>query len=419
MMRKTTFVASWAVAVLVALSSSGCTTADTSSEDPPGASYLFVWAGDEDGADSDFLAVVDARRSEPTYGQVLATLPVGAVGTVPHHTEYEYPSGDTLFANGWAAGQTFVIDLQDPLAPRMIRSFEAVEGYRYPHSYVRLPDGHVLATFQSHGDRYAPPGGLVEMDGLGRGVRAASAATTEIDSALTWPYSLAVLPGINRVVSTSSDMGMPPWSEWEYHWTNHVQVWALDELQLPASVPLPAVEGAEYHFAPSEPRVLADGSVYVVTFACGLFRMEGLETDRPSATFVHAFPGSLAPGEECGVPVVYGDYWIQTAPGLPGLIALDVSNPEAPVEASRLVLDARYPRPHWIAADRTSGRLVVTGMDASWVLVVAIDSETGALSIDEAFRDGEEGLPGIDFDRATWPHGATGGAVVHGALFGQ
>lgn len=416
---KTTLAAAWVVAVLVAIACSGCTAPDTLSEGSSQASYLFVWAGDKDEADSDFLAVVDARRSEPTYGQVLATLPVGVGGTMPHHTEYEYPPGDTLFANGWASGQTFVIDVHNPVEPRLVAQFEDVDGYRYPHSFARLPNGHVLATFQSRGDRYAPPGGLVEMDSRGGGVRSASAATPEIDSSLTWPYSLAVLPEINRAVSTSSDMGMPPLSEWEYHWTYHVQLWALDELRLLASVPLPAVDGKEYHFAPSEPRVLDDGSVYVATFGCGLFRIEGLEAEQPFATFVHAFPGSLTPGEECAVPVVYGDYWIQTTAALPGLIALDVSDPEAPVEASRLVLDERYRMPHWIAADRTSGRLVVTGMDASWVLVVAIHPETGVLSIDETFRDSEAGLAGIDFDRATWPHGATGGAVVHGALFGQ
>jgi hypothetical protein len=27
-------------------------------------------------------------------------------------------------------------------------------------------------------------------------------------------------------------------------------------------------------------------------------------------------------------------------------------------------------------------------------------------------------FPGLNFDRAEWPHGATGKAFVHGALFG-
>ncbi len=141
------------------VSFSGCARPDRPQASTTAASYLFVWAGDADEEDSDFLAVIDARRSEPTYGQVIATLPVGARATMPHHTEYEYPSNDILFANGWVAGRTFLIDLRDPLEPQLVRQFTSVEGYSFPHSFARLPNGHVLATFQARGDRYAPPVG--------------------------------------------------------------------------------------------------------------------------------------------------------------------------------------------------------------------------------------------------------------------
>ncbi len=276
----------------------------------------------------------------------------------------------------------------------------------------------MLATFQARGDRYAPPGGLVELDAQGRGVRASYAATPEVDNTLIWPYSLVVLPQIDRAVSTSADMGMPPWDEWTYHDTYHVQIWSLDDLRLVATVPLPEVDEGSYHIAPAEPRVLSDGTVYVNTFSCGLYRIDELESATPRAVFVHAFPGGI-PEAECAVPIVYEHYWIQTVPALPGLIVLDVSDPANPIEVSRLTLEERYPMPHWLAADRTSGRLVVTGSGASWVLIVDLDEETGALTIDEAFRDEGFALPGIDFNRMQWPHGETGGAVVHGALFGK
>jgi hypothetical protein len=124
-------------------------------------------------------------------------------------------------------------------------------------------------------------------------------------------------------------------------------------------------------------------------------------------------------GMECAVPVVYEHYWVQTVPALPGLIVLDVTDPTNPVEASRLVLDEHYPMPHWLAADRISGRLVLTGGDASWVLIVDIDVDTGVLTLDEEFRDNGAAHPGLDFNRTNWPHGETGGAVVHGSLFGK
>ena len=383
-----------------------------------GPSYLFVWAGDEDGKDSDFLAVVNVNPAEDTYGSVVATLPVAAVATMPHHTEYEYPPNDTLFANGWVAGRTFLIDLHDPLHPKLAGTFGERLGYRFPHSFARLPGGSVLATFQSFGEAYAPGGGLVEIDASGAGVRSASAQTTDADSALIWPYSLAALPHLDRVVSTNSDMGMPPWDKWSYHDTYHVQIWSLSDLALLHTVALPKSPTGTHHIAPNEPRVLADGSVYVNTFSCGLYLLDGVDTANPKADLVYTFPGGVPLESECFVPVVFGEYWIQTVPALPGLIALDVSEPEKPVEASRLVLSDHYPMPHWLAADRSTGRLVVTGADMSWVLIVRFDDQSGAMTIDESFREKGSEMAGIDFGRDVWPHGATGPAFVHGALFG-
>lgn len=174
-----------------------------------------------------------------------------------------------------------------------------------------------------------------------------------------------------------------------------------------------------YHIAPAEPRLLSDGTVYVNTFSCGLHRIDGVKSAAPKAVFVHAFPGGTSRHTECFVPVVYEHHWIQTVPTLPGLIVLDVSYPAKPIEVSRLTLDERYPMPHWLAADRRSGRLAVTGDGGCWVLVVDLDEETGALTVDEAFRDDGVAHPGIDFNRIHWPHGETGGAIVHGALFGK
>jgi hypothetical protein len=72
-----------------------------------------------------------------------------------------------------------------------------------------------------------------------------------------------------------------------------------------------------------------------------------------------------------------------------------------------------------VAADRASGRLVVTGApELSWVLVLNFDAETGRVTIDEKFRDSGAAQPGVTFQRDAWPHGNTGPAVVHGALFG-
>ena len=139
---------------------------------------------------------------------------------------------------------------------------------------------------------------------------------------------------------------------------------------------------------------------------------------RPSAELVYVFPGGDSAHTMCSVPVVIGHYWIQTVAALPGLIALDVSHPEKPVEVSRLTFDPQFPMPHWLAADRKGNRLVVTGDGESWVLLARFDPDKGALSLDQTFREPGATLLGISFDRQDWPHGKGGRAIVHGALFG-
>ena len=348
--------------------------------------------------------------------------------TFPHHTEYEFPLGSTIFANGWGAGRTFIIDLSNPRTPKLAGQFTQIQDYGFPHSFARLPNGNVLATFQVKSKGYEPPGGLVELDAGGKFLRGSSADVSSIDNKnLLWPYSLTVLPHIDRVVSTSTEMGLPKWASPAAHGsadhqhtstdTNLIQIWSLKDLRLLATIPLPPSPSDKAQLNPAEPRLLPDGTLYVNTFNCGLYRVLGLETSDPKAEFVYSFPGA-GTKFECAVPVVVGKFWIQTDPSLPGLIALDVSNPSKPKEVSRLVFDQRFEKTHWVAADRGASRLVVTGSNRSWVLIVDIDSETGKLTLDQKFKAKGADHPGIDFDRPSWPHGTTGKGVVHGALFG-
>jgi hypothetical protein len=393
-----------------------------------GSPYLFVWAGDAAHQATDFLAIVDVNPSSEDYGRIVGSVPVGISGTMPHHTEYEFPHDNILFADGWVAGQTFIFDLNQPLKPKLAGQFKDRAGYSFPHSYVRLPNGNLLGTFQSHSAGYKPGGGLVEVDERGTVVRSASAVDPAIDSDLIWPYSLAVAPQLDLVVTSSTPMGWPDWKplpagSWSREKVNNqktaeVQIWRLSDLHLMKTVTLTDSNGGHNQW-PAEPRFLPDGSVLVNTFSCGLYLMKDLKGAQPSAKMVYTFPGS-APNLDtiCSVPVIVGHYWIQTVAVLPGLIALDISNPEKPVEASRLVLDKKFQMPHWIASDSKSDRLVLTGNDQSWLLLVRFNPETGKLSLDQGFHDPGATMPGISFDRPQWPHGKTGAAVVHGALFG-
>ncbi len=374
-----------------------------------GSPFLFVWSADKDKTESDFMTVVDLRDGSTTYGDVVATLPIGAAGTMPHHVEYEFPEDGMLFADGWVASLTSLIDLRDPLQPKLAAQLRDLGEFAFPHSYARLDNGNVLVTLQGMNGKYGAPGGLAELTPDGTVVRTASAKSSATADDLVWPYSLVVVPGKDRAVVSLAEMGMPgrPWVP-----TKQVQVWSVSNLKLLGTADLPPSGQGEHHLDPAEPRVLGDGTVYVGTFSCGVYRMDGVIEGAPTATFVHAFPGGTEAHNACAVPVVVGNYYVQTVPEINGLISIDVSDPMAPVEASRIVFDEKFHMAHWIAADRKSDRLVVTGNDQSWALLVKLDPATGAMKIDESLPDG------INFDRADWPHGQTGPAVVHGALFG-
>lgn len=394
------------------------TAGEAAFADVPAASAarrLYAWAGDVDRADSDFLAVIDADPVSPDYGRVIATVPVGRRGTHPHHTEHSMPAGDTLFANGFMAGATFRFDLTDPGAPRLLGSFEEMAGFTYPHSYERLPNGNVLATFQGRGPDNVDPGGLVEIDPEGNAVRSGRAADPAAPRALLRPYSLAIVPRLDRVVVTSYDMGEDMGLTGGRRERTHVaQVWRLSDLKVLATIDLPPFPGGGGDEQPGEPRLLSDGrTVLVSTFTCGLYRFTGLAGESPGAEPVHRFDGG-----GCGVPVVSGRFWVQSAPSANALVALDVSDPGAPVEVSRLELGPRS-FPHWLALDKASGRIVIAdrGDGEERLYVARVDPESGALSLDERFRDSGSDRPGVSFGRAEWPHGRTGAARPHGTVF--
>ena len=378
-----------------------------------------MWAGDADSLDSDFLAVIDVRPGSPTYTRVLSTLPVGARATTPHHTEHQLESDRLLFANGFGAGRTFRMDLARPDRPRLLGSFTELGGFGFPHSFVRLPGGHMLATFQGRGTKNIPPGGLVELDRQGRFVRGTSARAQAIDSAEMRPYSLAVLPAIDRVVSTSTDMVAD--------FGAHLQIWRLSDLALLQTIELPTTrEGdrhshdasmkakrEDHHLFPGEPRVLSDGrTVLLATFTCGFYRVTDIDGPNPHVDFLRAFGG-----ENCAVPVLVGSLWVQTVPDEHALVTLDVTDPARPREVGRGVFDSTF-SPDWLAFDEGGSRLVVNDGKGR-IFLVTLDRRTGELRIDQAFRDAAATAPGVSFARASWPHGATGPAVPHGSVFSR
>ena len=368
----------------------------------PDSPYLFVWTTDSDSVDLNFLAVVDAGRASDTYGEVLTTLPVPTEGSIRgHHTEHRMPEGGVLLANDFRTGKTYLLDLRNPLEPAVADSFTAAGPLTFPHSFERLSTGAIIATFQTEGQGNSRAGGIAALTPGGRLLMYGSAAAGGND---VRPYSLAVAPALDRVVTGSADMrGQVD--------RRVVQVWRGSDLQLLHTIDFPDEWGRA-----AEPRVLADGeTVLVSTFGCSLLRVVGLDGDEPSLERVWEFGGS-----SCALPVVVGNFWIQAVPSVNGLVALDVSDPANPVEAARVSLD-EDDWPHWISLSPNERRIVVTGYAGTRhrVILVDLDPQTGQMSVDTDFGTPGADRPGITFDRNVWPHGETGPGDPHGVVFSR
>jgi len=385
-----------------------------------------VWAGDSAGKASDFLAVIDAAPSSPQYGTVVASLPTGVAATHPHHTEAQLAANGHLLANGFHAGRTWLYDLSVPRQPKILTSFGDLAGFSHPHTYVRLADGNVLATFQYKADSAASTapmdsmsmsathttGGLVEIDERGTVIRSASATDSAIPDRNIFPYAVLPIPGMDRAVSTTTDMdegNKKATSEW-------VQVWQLSNLELLRSIALkPGSRGNEHQFS-GEPRLLPDGkSVYIHTFNCGLYLLRGVDGSEPTSMLVKTFEG-----KNCGVPVLAGHFWLQTVPEAHALLSLDIADPEHPREVSSLKLGDDE-QPHWIAIDGTGRRIVLNsaGSVGNRLFVINFDPSSGALTLDERFRDAGATRAGVSFVQKTWPHGFTGTVIPHGTVFSR
>src|SRR5579875_121341 len=113
--------------------------------------YLVVWAGDADRTDSDFLAVIDANPTSAAYGKVLRTIPVRSRGNDPCGLDGAMRADRRVFATGVASGRTFVFDLRDPLAGRLLHVDEPAPG--------RTVGGRRAAR-RTRGGHLRRPGGL-------------------------------------------------------------------------------------------------------------------------------------------------------------------------------------------------------------------------------------------------------------------
>jgi hypothetical protein len=393
-----------------------CAPAAERAAAPQPARYLFAWAYDVDARteDTDFLVVIDADSTSPTYATVVATVPSGMVGGMPHHTEQMMPpNGWPLFANAFHHGRTSLLDLNDPLAPRIAGEVDAVPGYRLPHSHYRLSDGRVLATLQ-FGDSSAPgkPGGIALFSSEGKLLQSASSRDPAFAGAPIRTYSGDISEAADRVITTSSAMDVERTAD-------VVQLWRLSDLTLQHTLALPEAPADTMWHYPFEVRFIRDGNeAFLNTYYCAFYHVSGLDDAAPHIERVLAldFPDSTG----CGVPLLIGHWWIMPVESAHEILVLDISDPQHPRQVQALATDSTF-APHWSSRDTGSDRLVFpteAHQDAR-ILIAHFDSINGRLTWDESFRDPTSGQLGVSLKRDTWPHGATGPAAPHGVVFGS
>ena len=211
----------------------GASTSPASSMAKAGSPYLLILAGDKDGAEEDFLAVIDVRPQSATNGKVVTTRPIGHRNSMPHHMEYELPPpGKPLFANAHHPEETLLVDVANPLAINIRKRVGSPAPLRFQHDYARLPNGNVLSGFlrgdvQGHDthDKASPGhGGIAEYDEQGNLLRSASAAVPGFKVPVRL-YAILPMLDIDRIVTTSARM-------METNSADVIQVWRYSDLRL-------------------------------------------------------------------------------------------------------------------------------------------------------------------------------------------
>ncbi|NNL90275.1 MAG: hypothetical protein HKP25_14515 [Marinicaulis sp.] len=432
--------AAWtAGAVLLALTTCSRKETEIDLQGSP-SSYLVTFVGDLDEKEPDFLLTIDVDPTSEQRGQPIETMPIGHHGSVPHHMEYERPpNNEVIFVNAHQKELTMIVDIDNRRSINIAHTFEPPAPYRFPHDYQRTPNGTRLVGFlRSDGASPDPNeattpgnhGGIGEYTNSGELLRTVSAAAPGLKKAVR-PYAFALLPEIDRFVVTSAPM-------MESSWADVIQIYRYSDFSLLHTLDLPVgrdaqgqlVEGSQA--AGFGPRILDDGTVFLNAYGCAFYHLTDIDTTTPSLEMVYTIQTDPVPhiGKirgACSIPVRVAHYWIQSVSDLNSVVVLDISDPREPFEVHR-INTPKWFKPHWLAKDKASNRLVMGaelgGEDGFFIL--RIDTDTGRIGFDPDFKARRSGSlfakshPGyIKLRRQDWPHGQSGNAWGHAALFWQ
>ena len=403
--------------------------------------YMLLLVGDQDEQDSDFITVLDVDPASDTRGAPISSTPIGHKASMVHHMEYTAPpAGEPIFMNAHHHELTLAVDVSDPAAPTIVKSFGPPQDLRFPHDYQRTPKGTRLVGFlRSEGaspnsDESTNPGnhgGIAEYTKDGEFIRATSASVPGYEKAIR-PYAFKMLPEIDRFTVTSAPM-------MEQSWADVVQIYRYSDFQLLHTLDLQTGvdhlgnEVSGQNGAGFGQHTLPDGSIFLNSYGCNFYHLTGIEGETPKLDLVYSVETDPAENPDhirgaCGIPVLIGQYWIQPIGAKQQVVVLDISDPTKPKEAFRLGTPEGF-APHWLGKDPAGNRLILgaeLGGEQGFYML-RFDAASGAMEFDPDFAEYRTDSPlnifrsksvgYISLDREEWPHGNSGTAWGHAAVF--
>jgi selenium-binding protein 1 len=327
---------------------------------------LYVWAGDQDRASPDFLAVVDFDEDSPRYGKVISTVPVpgpGGSGNEPHHCHLSADK-NVLACGGLLAllrsqNSIFFFDVSDARRPKFMFSTTGTLS-NITDDFLPLKEGGFLVT-QMGSHTGGTPGRVAEFD---KNLRLVGEWPTQPPEHDFNPHGISARPDLNLMVT--SDFMMPASSlnivPGDPLLRGIIRVWDFHNRSIVRTIEIPSAVGTmDVKLIPKDPRGRAyttgmfDGLVYLVDTLNGtsqiVFDCEDIVPHvevpvRGGMTQLMAMPQS-------GDRLIFGLFQA----GQVGM--LDISDPERPVQAAIVNLgpDAG---PHMIALTDDDKRLVVS-----------------------------------------------------------
>ncbi|MGH7546071.1 MAG: selenium-binding protein SBP56-related protein [Gemmatimonadota bacterium] len=360
---------------------------------------LYVWTRDADGADSDFLAVVDVGPKSKTYGKIVATAPTGSPANEAHHFGYT-AKADRIFGAGMFTNKMFIYDVKtDPRNPKLIHTVDLdPTGYSGPHTMYAVPEGVLVAMLGKVGG--GGPGALILLDDDGNFKQAWPVIRP--DGSPGYMYDVGVKPEMNRMITSSwSHPGHIKAGDHPMHSGTDVVVWDWKEKKVLAV--------QEVDLAPLEVRWMHGpkglGGFTNAAFGNSVWYWE--DADRDGTLEFHRVLELGEGATPADMRISYDNRFLYVSLWGGGKVQqYDISNPHTP----KLVSEVALPQPNMMKLSPDSRRLYVTNS-----LLSSLDGEVtfGAWLV----HVGPEGMRIDESFKPDFQSFATGPAGPHDMLF--